>query len=44
MEYIQSALQITRISSLEDVLTNLVGLGLAFVAVKIVNAKVSGSE
>jgi VanZ family protein len=37
MEYLQGALQATRISSLEDALANLVGVGLAFLAVKAIN-------
>lgn len=35
MEYLQGVLQFTRISSLEDAVANLVGVGLAFVAVKV---------
>lgn len=44
MEYVQGVLQITRISSLEDALANLVGVGVAFLAAKIVAIKVSSSE
>jgi VanZ family protein len=40
MEYIQGALQITRTSSVEDALANLVGVVLAFVIVKLL-AKIS---
>jgi hypothetical protein len=35
MEYLQGVLQFTRISSLEDAVANLAGVGLAFVAVKV---------
>ena len=41
MEYLQGALQFTRISSLEDAIANLAGVGLAFVAVKIVDKAMS---
>jgi hypothetical protein len=44
MEYVQGVLQITRTSSLEDAVANLMGIGLAFVVVKIVDKKMSGSE
>jgi VanZ family protein len=44
IECVQGALQTTRISSLEDALANLLGVGLAFVAVKIVDVKVAGGE
>jgi VanZ family protein len=37
MEYLQGVLQVTRISSMEDAFANLVGVGLAFLAVKVMN-------